>query len=209
MGGPEVLSQGERTARMGRCLASFPRYHPRAAVPASGHNEAGGGLVQVFQRLLAWDRHAMRFYRVEDRLYRRGHVDLAYAVSALSRLITGVEIEPGAELAPTVKFLHGQGATIGSGVRVGDGTTIFQQVTLGRQGHPMDVDGYPTVGRDVYIYAGARVLGPITVGDGAKVAANALVMKDVPPGAIITGNPARQVGWVDGYGKDVTPSDSP
>jgi serine O-acetyltransferase len=171
-----------------------------------GKQEVG---VEIFQRLLAWDRHAMRFYLLEDRLYRRGHTDLAFAVSALSRLITGVEVEPGAELDPTVKFLHGQGATIGAGARVGAGTTIFQQVTLGRQAHPMEVDGYPNVGRNVYIYAGARVLGPITIGDGAKVAANALVMKDVPPGAIITGNPARQVGWVDGYGKDVAPDTSP
>ncbi len=165
--------------------------------------------VRLFMRLLAWDRHAMRFYRLEDRLYRSGHTDLAYGVSALSRLITGVEVEPGAQLAPTVKFLHGQGATIGSGARVGEGSTIFQQVTLGRVGHRMDEDGYPTIGRDVYIYAGAKVLGPISVGDGAKVAANALVLKDVPPGAIITGNPARQVGWVDGYGKDFTPHDPP
>ena len=92
----------------------------------------------MFSGSLAWDRHAMRFYLLEDRLYRRGHTDLAFAVSALSRLITGVEVEPGAELDPTVKFLHGQGATIGAGARVGAGTTIFQQVTLGRAGHRMD-----------------------------------------------------------------------
>ncbi|HTU37100.1 MAG TPA: DapH/DapD/GlmU-related protein [Acidimicrobiales bacterium] len=156
--------------------------------------------MRIFQRLLAWDRHAMRFYALEDWLYRRGYEDLAYAVSAISRLITGVEIEPGAQMAGA-RFLHGQGATIGAGARVGEGTTIFQQVTLGRIAHSMDMDGYPTIGQNCYIYAGARILGPITVGDDAKVAANALVTRDVPAGAIVSGNPARQVGWVEGYGK--------
>ncbi len=165
--------------------------------------------MQFFEALLAWDRHAMRLYRLEDRLYRRGHTDLAYAVSALSRLITGVEVEPGAQLAPGVKFLHGQGAIIGWGARVGEGSTIFHQVTLGRLGRPMDADGYPTIGRNVYIYAGAKVLGPITIGDGARVAANAVVTNDVPPGAIVGGIPARQIGWVDGYGEGHALKDAP
>ncbi len=144
----------------------------------------------------------MRFYRLEDRLYRRGHKDLAFGVSALSQLITGVEIEPGAELAPSVTFMHGQGTVIGWGSRVGERTTIFHHVTLGRAGRDLEDDGYPTIDRDVYIYAGATVVGPISVGDDAKVAAHAVVTKDVAPGAIVAGVPARHIGWVDGYGQD-------
>ena len=71
----------------------------------------------IFQRLLAWDRHAMRFYRLEDRLLRRDHSDLAYGVSALSRLLTEVEVEPGAEMAPSVKVMHGSAPVSARGPR--------------------------------------------------------------------------------------------
>ncbi len=164
----------------------------------------------IFQRLLALDRHAMRLYRLEDRFYRRGHTDLAYGVSALSRLLTGVEVEPGAELAPGVRLMHGFGTRIGQGARVGEGTMIFHQVTIGRAaGLPVEQDGYPTIGRDVYIYPGSILIGPITVGDGAKITAGAVVTKDVSRGAIVFGNPARQLGWVDGYGESPVPGTAP
>ena len=164
----------------------------------------------ILQRLLAWDRHAMRLYRLEDRLFRRGHTDLAYGVSAISRLLTGVEVEPGAELAPGVKLMHGFGTRIGQGARVGAGTMIFHQVTIGRAAlKQAEEDGYPTIGRDVYIYPGSILIGPITVGDGAKITAGAVVSKDVSPGAIVFGNPARQIGWVDGYQESAEPEDAP
>ncbi len=142
----------------------------------------------------------MRLYRLEDKLYRRGHEDLAYGVSAISRLLTGVEVEPGAELAPGVVFMHGFGTIVGRGAKVGEGTMIFQQVTIGRAARlPVEDDGYPTIGRDVYVYPGSILIGPITVGDGAKIASGAVVSNDVRPGAIVFGNPARQIGWSDGY----------
>ncbi len=164
----------------------------------------------IFQRVLAWERHAMRLYRLEDWFYRRGHTDLAYGVSAISRLLTGVEVEPGAELAPGVKIMHGYGTRIGEGARVGEGTVIFHQVTIGRAaGLPVEQDGYPTIGRDVYIYPGSMLIGPITIGDGAKITVGAVVTKDVAPGAIVFGNPARQLGWVDGYGENSVPDNAP
>jgi serine O-acetyltransferase len=160
----------------------------------------------IFQRLLAWDRHAMRLYRLEDWFYRRDHYDLAYGVSAISRVLTGVEVEPGAELAPGVKFMHGFGTRVGQGTRVGEGTVIFHQVTIGKAaGLPVEQDGYPTIGRDVYIYPGSILIGPITIGDGAKITAGAVVSKDVSSGAIVFGNPARQLGWVDGRGDSPGP----
>jgi serine acetyltransferase len=163
----------------------------------------------IFQRLLAWDRHAMRLYRLEDWFYRRGHYDLAYGVSALSRVLTGVEVEPGAELAPGVKFMHGFGTRVGQGTRVGEGTVIFHQVTIGKgAGLPVEQDGYPTIGRDVYIYPGSILIGPITIGDGAKIIAGAVVSKDVSSGAIVFGNPARQLGWVDGHGESPAPGNA-
>ncbi|HVX22203.1 MAG TPA: serine O-acetyltransferase [Acidimicrobiales bacterium] len=155
----------------------------------------------LFEKLFAWERHAMRLYRLADRCYRAGHVDAAFAVSGLSRLLTGIEIEPGAELAADVRILHGAGTVIGSGVRVGSGSVIFHQVTLGRAARPMDEDGYPTIGRGAYVYAGAKVVGPITVGDGARVAAGAVVTRDVPDRAIVAGMPARIISWVGADGK--------
>ncbi len=164
----------------------------------------------IFQKMLAWERHAMRLYRLEDRLYRRGHTDLAYGVSAISRLLTGVEVEPGAEMAPGVRFMHGYGTRVGQGSHVGEGTMIFHQVTIGRApGLAVEQDGYPTIGRDVYIYPGSMLIGPITVGDGAKIMAGAVVTKDVPAGAIVFGNPARQIGWVDERAESTVPEHAP
>ena len=144
----------------------------------------------IFQRLLAWDRHAMRFYRLEDRLLRRDHSDLAFGVSALSRLLTGVEVDREPSWPPASRSCTAMAPASAAGPRWAMGTTIFHHLTIGRGARlPAEEDGYPTIERGVYIYPGSILIGPISVGDGAKITASAVVSKDVAPGAIVSGNP--------------------
>jgi serine O-acetyltransferase len=98
-----------------------------------------------------------------------------------------------------VQFVHGQGIVIGATAVIGDGTRILQQVSVGNNGITEDM---PTIGEQVSLMAGAKVIGPITIGDRAVVGANAVVTHEVPPGAIVAGSPARVIGWVDGFGPD-------
>jgi serine O-acetyltransferase len=108
------------------------------------------------------------------------------------RALTGMEIEPGAQIGARLRISHGYGTVIGHGVRIGDDCRILHRVTLGRASYEdCSPDGYPLIGHRVTIYAGAAVLGKVTVGDDAVIAAGAYVTQDVPPGAISFGVPAR------------------
>lgn len=132
----------------------------------------------------------MRLHRVADRLHRAGRPALAAWVAAVNRALTGVEIEPGAELGEGVVIRHGHGLVVSAGVTVGRGCTLYQQVTLGTNGRDT---GTPVLGDLVTVYAGAKVLGPVRIGDGAVIGANAVVLSDVPAGAIAVGVPARVI----------------
>jgi serine O-acetyltransferase len=137
--------------------------------------------------------HAIMFHRVAHSLWRRGWLVSARFLSQIGRWLTGIEIHPGAELGERLLIDHGMGVVIGETAVVGDNVTLYQQVTLGGVLlHPGK--RHPTVEDDVVIGAGAAVLGPITIGKGARVGSNAVVLKDVPPGATMVGIPARQIG---------------
>jgi serine O-acetyltransferase len=112
-------------------------------------------------------------------------------ISNFSRWVTGIEIHPGAKLGERVFFDHGMGIVIGETAEIGDGCTIYHGVTLGGTSLFKGAKRHPTLGKDVVIGAGAKVLGGFTVGDGAKVGSNAVVTKPVPEGATAVGNPAR------------------
>jgi len=112
-------------------------------------------------------------------------------ISNFSRWITGIEIHPGAKLGERVFFDHGMGIVIGETAEIGDGCTIYHGVTLGGTSLYKGAKRHPTLGKDVVIGAGAKVLGGFTVGDGAKVGSNAVVTKPVPEGATAVGNHAR------------------
>jgi serine O-acetyltransferase len=112
-------------------------------------------------------------------------------ISNFSRWVTGIEIHPGAKLGERVFFDHGMGIVIGETAEIGDGCTIYHGVTLGGTSLYKGAKRHPTLGKDVVIGAGAKVLGGFTVGDGAKVGSNAVVTKPVPEGATAVGNPAR------------------
>lgn len=133
--------------------------------------------------------HAVRLYRAADRLHRRGHPAAAVFVAAANRVLTGVDIEPGATIGPGLVIMHGHGIVINRAVRAGKNLEIYQQVTLGVNNR--HAPGSPVLGDDVVIFPGARILGPVTIGDGAVIGANAVVLSDIPAGAVAVGVPAR------------------
>jgi len=132
----------------------------------------------------------MFHHKIAHRLYKWRLYFLSRAVSQHSRFRTGVEIHPGAKIGNGVFIDHGAGVVIGETCEIGDNVTIYQGVTLGGTGKDTG-KRHPTICNDVTIGTGAIILGPITVGKGAKIGAGAIVLKDVPPGNTIVGEPAR------------------
>ncbi len=135
--------------------------------------------------------HAVVLHRWAHACWRAGFKWLGRFISNFSRWITGIEIHPGAILGERVFFDHGMGIVIGETAEIGDGCTIYHGVTLGGTSLYKGAKRHPTLGKDVVVGAGAKVLGGFTVGDGAKVGSNAVVTKPVPAGATAVGNPAR------------------
>ena len=135
---------------------------------------------------------ALSHHRLANRLYKMRLKLLARIVSQYSRHRTGIEIHPAAEIAPGVFIDHGMGIVIGETAQVGEGSVIYQGVTLGGTGKQSG-KRHPTVGQRCVISAGAKVLGNITIGDCAKVGAGAVVLRDVPAHATVVGVPARVV----------------
>ena len=135
--------------------------------------------------------HAIWAYRFAHRLWRRGGwaKPVARVVMTMTRSLTGVEIHPGAVIGHRFFIDHGMGVVIGETAEVGDDVMLYHGVTLG--GRSLErVKRHPTVGSRVTIGAGARILGPVYIGDDVQIGANSVVVKDVPAGAIATGIPA-------------------
>jgi serine O-acetyltransferase len=136
--------------------------------------------------------HAVWGYRLGHWLWTHEHKLAGRVVSALTRMLTGVEIHPGAKLGHALFIDHGAGVVIGETADVGANVTIYQGVTLG--GTSLDRGKrHPTVGDRVTIGSGARVLGAITVGNDSRVGANAVVVRDVPPNSVVVGVPGQVV----------------
>ena len=134
--------------------------------------------------------HALLLHRLAHRLWCLGLRWLARFISHLARLVTGIEIHPGATIGRRVFIDHGMGVVIGETAEIGDDCTLYHGVTLGGTSWNKG-KRHPTLGRGVVIGAGAKVLGPITLGEGAKIGSNAVVVRDVPAGATAVGIPAR------------------
>src|SRR5207342_448332 len=129
-------------------------------------------------------------YRVHHALWARGHRLFARLVSQLARAVTGIEIHPGATIGRRFFIDHGMGVVIGETAEIGDDVMLYHDVTLG--GRSMaKVKRHPTLEDGVTIGAGARVLGPVVVGRGAQIGANAVVVRDVPAGAVVVGVPGQ------------------
>ena len=136
--------------------------------------------------------HAIAAHRVAHALYKKGYVFAARAVSQVSRFFTGIEIHPAARIGKCLFIDHGMGVVIGETAEIGDYCTIYQGVTLGGTGKDTG-KRHPTLGNNVMVGAGAKVLGPFTVGDGAKIAAGAVVLCKVPSDTTAVGIPAKPV----------------
>jgi serine O-acetyltransferase len=137
--------------------------------------------------------HALLFYRLAHGAWSRRWLLAGRFLSHLGRMMTGIEIHPGARIGRRLFIDHGMGVVIGETAEIGDDVTLYQGVTLG--GTSLDKGKrHPTLGNGVIVGSGAQILGPFKVGDGARIGANAVVVAEVPPGVTMVGIPARAVG---------------
>jgi serine O-acetyltransferase len=136
--------------------------------------------------------HAIMLHRISHSLYKSGFIVLPRVISNIARFFTGIEIHPGAKLGRRVFIDHGTGVVIGETAEVGDNVTIYQGSTLGGTGKEKG-KRHPTIGNNVVISSGAKILGPFTVGDNSKIGAGSVVLKEVPPNCTVVGVPGRIV----------------
>ncbi len=151
---------------------------------------AARGVIEIL--LLYPGLHAVISHRIAHWLYNKKIFFIARAISQTSRFFTGIEIHPGAKIGKGLFIDHGMGVVIGETTEIGDNCTIYQGVTLGGTGKEKG-KRHPTIGNNVLVGSGAKVLGPFTVGDNSKVAANAVVLREVPENSTVVGVPARVV----------------
>ena len=144
--------------------------------------------------------HVMIFYKVANILWRYNLKFISRLIMQFARMLTGIEIHPAAKIGPNFFMDHGLGIVIGETAEIGSDVTIYQGVTLGGVMPSVESEAqrnqkrHPTIGNKVIIGSGAQVLGAITVGDYARIGANSVVSKDVPPNVTVAGVPARQFG---------------
>ena len=162
---------------------------------------AASSLVEVL--LLYPGFHILLFHRAAHFFYCRGHRLLARVISQWGRGLTGIEIHPGACIGSGLFIDHGMGVVIGETAQIGDNCTIYHQVTLGGTGKNTG-KRHPTVGSNVLIGAGCKILGPITIGDNVRLGAGSVVLKSIPSNSTAIGMPAQVVRR---YGMPVRPSD--
>lgn len=136
--------------------------------------------------------HAVTAHRLAHYLHNKGYVLTARALSQFMKMITGIEIHPGATIGKGLFIDHGSGVVIGETAEIGDNCTLYQGVTLGGTGKDSG-KRHPTLGNNVMVGAGAKVLGPFKVGDHAKIAAGAVVLKEIPENSTAVGIPAKVV----------------
>jgi serine O-acetyltransferase len=165
----------------------------RADVKAARERDPAAQGVSTFEILSSWAGvQALLAHRVAHALMEAGVPILPRAIAYLTRAVTGVEIHPAAVIGKQFFIDHGAGVVIGETAVIGDRVTLYQGVTLGGTGFQRG-KRHPTLGDNVTVGSGAKLLGPIDVGDSAKVGANTVVVEDVPPGATVVGNPGHPV----------------
>jgi serine O-acetyltransferase len=165
----------------------------KADVAAARDRDPAAQNVSTFEILSSWAGvQALLAHRAAHALLQRGVPLLPRTIAYLTRAVTGVEIHPAAEIGREFFIDHGSGVVIGETARIGNYVTLYQGVTLGGTGFQRG-KRHPTLGDNVTVGSGAKLLGPIAVGDGAKIGANTVVVEDVPPGATVVGNPGHPV----------------
>lgn len=154
------------------------------------NDPAAKSKIEVF--LLYPSVHAIMAYRVSHFLFKNKLYFFARFISQLSRFFTGIEIHPGATIGRGLFIDHGMGVVIGETAEIGENVLLYHGVTLGGTGKDIG-KRHPTIEDNVVVGAGAKVLGPITIGAGAKIGANSVVVKDVPKGATAVGRAAKNI----------------
>lgn len=154
------------------------------------NDPAARSRVEVF--LLYPTIHALIAYRIAHLLYTKRLFFLARLISQVSRFFTGIEIHPGAKIGKGLVIDHGMGVVIGETAEIGENVLLYHGVTLGGTGKDKG-KRHPTLGDNVIIGAGAKVLGPIYIGSNSKIGANSVVLKDVPEGATAVGIPTKNI----------------
>jgi serine O-acetyltransferase len=169
----------------------------RLDVAAAHERDPAACGVSSVEILVAWPGvQAVLAHRVAHALHEQGVPGVPRAIAYVARTVTGVEIHPAATIGDALFIDHGMGVVVGETAVLGDDVTLYQGVTLGGTGFATG-KRHPTVGDNVTIGSGAKLLGPIEVGHGAKVGANSVVITDVPPNSTVVGNPGHVVR-VDG-----------
>jgi serine O-acetyltransferase len=165
----------------------------RADVTAARDRDPAAQGVSCFEILSSWAGvQALLAHRAAHALLEAGVPLLPRMIAYVTRSITGVEIHPAARIGREFFIDHGSGVVIGETARIGNRVTLYQGVTLGGTGFQRG-KRHPTLGDNVTVGSGAKLLGPIAVGDNAKIGANTVVVEDVPPGATVVGNPGHPV----------------
>jgi serine O-acetyltransferase len=165
----------------------------RSDVAAARDRDPAAQGVSTFEILTSWAGvQALLAHRAAHALLEAGVPLLPRMIAYATRSMTGVEIHPAAQIGKEFFIDHGSGVVIGETATVGDRVTLYQGVTLGGTGFQRG-KRHPTLGDNVTVGSGAKLLGPIAVGDNAKVGANTVVVEDVPPGATVVGNPGHPV----------------
>jgi serine O-acetyltransferase len=165
----------------------------RADVTAARDRDPAAQGVSTFEILSSWAGvQALLAHRAAHALMGAGVPVLPRVIAYMTRAVTGVEIHPAAVIGKEFFIDHGAGVVIGETAVIGNRVTLYQGVTLGGTGFQRG-KRHPTLGDNVTVGSGAKLLGPIAVGDGAKVGANTVVVEDVPPGATVVGNPGHPV----------------
>ena len=164
--------------------------HTKADINFILNNDpAARSKIEVF--LLYPSVHALMMYRVSHFFYNKKRFFIARAISQLSRFFTGIEIDPGAQIGMGTLIDHGSGVVIGETSIIGDRVTIYQGATIGATGNEKNFKRHPTLGNDIVVGSGAKILGPVNIGDNCKVGANAVVLKDMPSNSTAVGIPAK------------------
>ena len=169
------------------------RQEVRQDLAAAKQRDPAARSVSSLEILTSWPGvHALLLHRVANALLIAGIPILPRMLAYLSRAFTNIEIHPAAEIGESLFIDHGTGVVIGETAEIGDNVTLYQGVTLGGTGFATG-KRHPTVQDNVTIGSGAKLLGPITIGHGAKIGANTVVITDVPPNATVVGNPGHVV----------------
>ena len=190
---PVLPSFGEAKRLLHKTVRTVGKYMDRVSDDVRGIREKDPAASSDTEVLFLYSGlHATLAHRVAHALQKKGHTFSARLISQGAKTVTGVEIHPAAKIGKGLFIDHGSGVVIGETAEMGEDCVIYQGVTLGGTGKDTG-KRHPTLGNRVVVGAGAKVLGPVKIGDGAKIAAGAVVLRDIPAGCTAVGIPARVV----------------